>query len=102
MANEADLQLEIGHVLSEVGHKYLREHRFNDQSRIDFYLPEHKIGIEVKVAGNVNSVMRQIHRYNACDPVDGVILITSRAKHTSIPKELSHKPVRVVFIGGIR
>ena len=102
LANEAGLHLEIGHVLTSIKCKYSREHVLGAQSRIDFYLPEHKIGIEVKVAGSVNQVMRQIHRYNGHDQIDGVILITSRSRHTSIPMDLSGKPVRVVFIGGIR
>ncbi len=102
MAIESDLQFEVGIVLGRLKHKFLREHVLNARSRIDFYLPEHKIGIEVKVAGGANEVMRQIHRYNACDPIDGMILITSRTKHTSTPEELNCKPVRVVFIGGIR
>jgi len=101
-AIESDLQFEVGIVLGKLKHKFLREHVLNARSRIDFYLPEHKIGIEVKVAGGANEVMRQIHRYNACDPIDGVILITSRTKHTATPEELNRKPVRVVFIGGIR
>ncbi len=99
---EAELQLEIGIVLGKMGHKFLREYVLNARSRIDFYLPDHKIGIEVKVAGGVNQVMRQIHRYNACDPIDGVILVTSRTTHTAMPTELNSKPTRVVFIGGIR
>ncbi len=101
-AIENDLQLEVGIVLGKLKHKFLREHVLNARSRIDFYLPEHKIGIEVKVAGGANEVMRQIHRYNACDPIDGVILITSRIRHTTISEELNRKPVRIVFIGGIR
>ncbi len=99
---EAELQFEIGIVLGKMGHKFLREYVLNARSRIDFYLPDHKIGIEVKVAGGVNQVMRQIHRYNACDPIDGVILVTNRIRHTTISEELNHRPVRVVFIGDIR
>jgi len=102
MRNEAELHLEVAHVLTAIGCKYLREHSLSPLSRIDFYLPEHKIGIEVKVAGGVTQVMRQIHRYNEHDQVDGVILLTSRVRHTSLPKTLADKPVRVVSIGGIR
>ena len=102
MANEASLHQEISHVLTEMKYKYLREHSISSRGRIDFYLPEHNIGIEVKVAGGINAAMRQIHRYNGHDQIDGVILITTRTSHTLIPNELSGKPVRVVYIGGIR
>ncbi len=102
MAVEESLHLEIAHVLTELGHKYLREHILNPRSRVDFYLPEHRIGIEVKVAGSVNEAIRQISRYNECHQIDGTILISSRAGHTSIPSMLADKPVRVVFIGGIK
>ncbi len=99
---ESPLQYEVSHVLTAMGHEHRREYRLNSRSRIDFFLPEHRIGIEVKVAGKFGEVMRQIQRYNECEQIKGVILLTSRSRHTGIPEMLADKPVRVVFIGGIR
>lgn len=99
---EAQLQEEITFILQESKYEFESEYILGPHSRVDFYLPQPKIGIEVKVGSRTNQVMRQIHRYNGYDQISGIILITSRAKHTSIPLELNHKPVRIVFIGGIR
>ncbi len=99
---EGRLQYEVRHVLNALKYKYQQEHRLDARSRVDFYLPEQKIGIEVKTAGSPSKVMKQIQRYNECDQIKGMILITSRSRHTDIPEMLAGKPVRVVFIGGIR
>ena len=99
---EERLQYEVHHVLNALGCVHKREYRLDARSRVDFYLPEQKIGIEVKTAGRPNEIMRQLQRYNECDQIKGVILITSRSRHTDIPEMLAGKPVRVVFIGGIR
>lgn len=102
LANEKYLHAEVYQVLKSTKYKIISEYKLGARSRIDFYLSESSIGVEIKIAGSVNQVMRQIHRYNAYDQISGIILITSRAKHTSIPLELNHKPVRIVFIGGIQ
>ena len=99
---EARLQAEVNHILQASNYEFMREYILDHRSRLDFYLSETRFGIEVKVDSRVNQVMRQVHRYNGYSQVSGIILITSRAKHTSIPSELNHKPVRVVFIGGIQ
>lgn len=99
---ETHLQDEIDHILQNSEYEFKREYTLDPHSRVDFHLTESNIGVEAKVGSGVNQVMRQIHRYNSYDQISGIILITSRAKHTSIPLELNHKPVRIVFIGGIR
>lgn len=60
--------------------------------RIDF-LVEDGIGIEVKVAGGYNEVMRQLARYAESDQVQAIVLATTRLQLTRMPDTLNGKPV---------
>jgi hypothetical protein len=52
------------------------------------------IGIEVKVDGSKADVARQLMRY--VPYVDGLVLVTTRARHVGLPATLGGKPLRVV------
>jgi hypothetical protein len=95
--NERDLQIAIYGALTGVGMASEREYRLSAQDRIDFYLEFFHVGIEVKVGGNVSTLIRQLTRYAQSEEIDALVVVTNRAKHASeMPLTLNDKPVTVV------
>ena len=94
---EAELQDAIEKVLKESGLYYAREVRLGEKDRIDFLLGP--VGIEVKTDSPTNAVLRQLHRYAQYVLIAELVLITNRAKHLSIPRQIGGKPVTVIFTG---
>jgi len=77
-----------------------REHRLSGgRSRIDFLIHP-GTGIEVKVKGSLADVTRQLDRYATCPEIHELILITTRATHHRIPRELGARrlPVHLVSL----
>ena len=99
--NEDDLQRGIEKALEEAGADFTREAMLKGTfGRIDFLVhARHEIGIEVKVEGANTTVGRQVARYLKTDEVEGIVLVTSKRRHRSFPKEFSGKPVEVVWLG---
>lgn len=77
--------------------EFVPEHSLSARERIDFYVPDGKIGVECKVDGSTTEVMRQLLRYTESPAIDGLTLVTSRNKHRGIPPTLGGKPVVVVL-----
>lgn len=100
--NERDLQDGLEVVLREARWqpKLRREVRLNHADRIDFVIGD--LGVEVKVDGSLATVTRQLHRYAQVEELAGVLLVTTRAAHLAVPRELNGKPIVVArLIGGI-
>lgn len=99
--NEDDLQRGIEQALEEAGADFTREAVLPGTfGRIDFMVhARHEIGIEVKVEGASTTVGRQVARYLKTDEVEGIILVTSKRRHRTFPKEFNGKPVEVVWLG---
>ena len=76
---------------------FTREYRLDKKSIIDFYNKELKIGIEIKVKGQVTSIYRQCKRYAKHDEIETLVLITSVAMN--LPKEIENTPSHVLRIG---
>lgn len=70
-----------------------RELRLDERSRLDLFVDG--IAIEVKVDSDAAEVYRQLRRYAAHERVEGIILVTSRVRHSWIPDEIDGVPVRV-------
>jgi hypothetical protein len=94
------LQDGIAEALSLEGVSSVREHRM-ESDQPDFWLPEDRIAIEVKVGGGMASVMRQVDRYCQNSDVTGVLLVTTRMSHRGMPRSLHGKPIRILWVGGI-
>jgi hypothetical protein len=92
---EAILQQGVEQVLEGV--PYDREKVLSPRDRIEFYLPGPKVGIECKIDGSANTVMRQLLRYTESPLIDCLILVTSRTKHKVIPSILGGKKVYVLL-----
>jgi len=98
-STEEQLQERILLALMTSGMPFLREYNLGQSGRIDFYNPEHRVGLEVKVKGSSALVTRQLYRYAENDQVDALVLVTSKARHaTALPEKMNGKVIRVVTL----
>lgn len=93
---EDELQRAIASVLTDSGIPHQREFPLNKRDKIDFLVG--RIGIEVKIKEGLTAVTRQVHRYAQSDLIDSLILVTAKASHRGLPREMSGKPVSVVYL----
>lgn len=98
--DERELQVGIAAVLAEAGITFERERRLDEHNRVDFYLPDTRLVIEVKVQGSPMPVLRQLWRYCKHHDVDGILLVTTLAKLARIPDSIAEKPARAFRIAG--
>lgn len=98
--NEAALQAGVERVLQEQGIGFEREKSLSSRDRIEFYLPEARVGVECKIDGSPIAVIRQLLRYAESDLIEELILLTTRNKHRSMPETLHSKPLHLVYVGG--
>lgn len=94
--SEDDLQRGIEKVLTDVGMKFEREVILSPRDRLDFVVDG--LGIEVKIAGGLNDVMRQVQRYLGYEQIKAVMVVSTRSAHNSLPDSLRGKPVHVVVL----
>lgn len=97
VATEDALQREIAAAFDEAGIGYEREVRLNDKDRIDFVCSSN-VGVEVKIKGGVNPLTRQVFRYLSSAQVEAVVIVTTRALHRRISREMQGKTVEVVYL----
>jgi hypothetical protein len=94
IGSETGLQRGLERVLTDHAIEFVREHNLGaDYGRIDFYLPQDKYGIELKVKGSRSEVLRQLHRYAQSPDISALILITGRARLAFAPITICDKPV---------
>jgi hypothetical protein len=101
--NEKELQAGVFHALTALNQPFVPEYALNPQDRVDFYLPEHGIGIEIKTndsrgGAGLSAVTRQLWRYAKCDEIKALVLVTTRSKHRDLPAEILGKPLLVVYL----
>lgn len=93
--DEASLQKIVGEILSENGLLFTRELKLSGESRIDFFVSAHGIGIETKIKGEgLNTVLRQLKRYADHPSIRELILVCARP--WGVPDTLSDKPLHCV------
>lgn len=95
---EAQLQEGLAEALSLAGFVPEREHWLAPGDRVDILVG--RVAIEVKCAGSLPAVTRQLRRYAASDNVGEIVLVTTRAAHRAVPVELDGKPVYVAWLSG--
>jgi len=94
VGSETSFQLGVERVLAENDVPFIKEHQLGSEfGRIDFYLPHHKYGIELKVKGSVSEVLRQLHRYAQCPDIAALILVTARARLAFAPMSINGRPL---------
>lgn len=103
VGGEEDLQEQVWEILSwQVPYSFVREFVISPRDRIDFFIPQPRIGIECKVDGAPASVMRQLLRYAEFEWIDGLILVTMRSSHLKLSSrtDLENATLQVCWIGG--
>lgn len=98
-STESIMQSDVKTAIEAAGLEVQSEFPLNNADRIDFYLPEFRIGIECKTKGGFSSVASQLLRYANCEQIDSLILVFSRAslRRLKMP-ELNKKPFSLCFI----
>lgn len=92
--NEIDLQDGLARVFDLNEIPYLREYALGPEfGRVDFFLPDSRIGLELKVQGSPTAVLRQLYRYTLSPEIDSLIFVTARARLIPIDSILNGKPV---------
>jgi hypothetical protein len=99
-SNEYDLQRGIEQILKAQGVDVQREVRLGTKGkdRLDF-LVSGGIAIEVKIAGSLAAITRQLFRYADQDRVSQLILVTTRTQHRVLPQIINGKPLYIVSLG---
>lgn len=96
--DEYGLQAQIYRMLDEAGYPVTREKFIRRIGRLD--LAVGPIAIEVKVYGAVASVIRQVGRYLSSPEIQGVVVVSTVARHGSVPAVIKGKPVRTALLLG--
>lgn len=94
---EAALQDDIEKLLTAQGIKHVREFRIG-RGAIDFRL-DCGIGLECKVDGSVASITPQLMTYAESPTIQGLLLVTSKARMRYTVNTLRGKPFGVVWVG---
>jgi uncharacterized Zn finger protein (UPF0148 family) len=97
-ADESGLQAGVAAVLTAAGRPAHREVRLTARDRIDILTG--RVGIEVKVRGATDALLRQLQRYAQHTQIDALIVVTTVAKHRSLPQSVGGKPLAVIHLGG--
>ncbi len=94
VAAEAKLQEFVAGALTGAGVAFSREVDLGAAGRIDF-LTAGGVGIEVKIAGGRNEVLRQLLDYAQVEAVRALVLYTTRSLHVIGADSLNGKPAIV-------
>lgn len=97
-ATESDLQRQLGEAMTREGIAFQAEYQVGAAGRIDFYLPEWRAGLEVKVEGSPSAVLRQLHRYAGVAEFEVLVLVTRRARLGGLRGPIGSKPLHVVTL----
>lgn len=95
-SSEEDLQLGIEKLLTSRSIPFEREVRLDAYSRIDFMVGG--VGVEVKIDGSAEELGRQVLRYLQHENVREIVVVTTRATHRDLPRELEGKKISVVYL----
>ena len=96
--DEVSLHADMSRVLTAAGIAHQREVPLGVAGRIDFLAGD--VGIEVKVAGSLPAVARQMTRYAHRDEIHELVLVTTVARHHAIPLALAGVPVDLFSLIG--
>lgn len=98
-ATEYGVQYAVTEILCKRQVAHQAEYRLGPKDRVDFWLPEYDIAIEVKVKGSWKDVTAQLLRYMQHTRVRGIVLVTTRRMHSTVPATLDGKPVAIAYVG---
>jgi hypothetical protein len=93
-SDEKDLQAGLEKLFTINNVPFRREVRLTSKDILDFVIDGEKpFGIEVKIDGSKNSLLRQINRYLAHDEIEGIFVIGSPYWVNNLPMKLNDKPI---------
>lgn len=93
-SDEKELQDGLELLFSKKDVPYRREVRLSRNDILDFVIDiDVCIGIEVKIAGSQNALLRQINRYLAHDEIKAIFVIGSPYWINNLPNILNNKPI---------
>lgn len=95
--DEKELQQEISTLLKDKKQIFNKEYYLDSRNIIDFYFPDNKIGMEVKIKGSSIKIYRQCERYCSFDQIEHLILATN--KSMGLPKTIKNKNIYVIKLG---
>jgi hypothetical protein len=97
--SEIELHEGITLALTAMRAEFVREYRLTEKDRLDFYLPNERIAIEVKIKGSAAEVLRQLTRYAEHDEIQSIVLVTTRTQQAyRIPTMLNEKAITVCLL----
>lgn len=104
IGDEIRLHYAIERVLPEIvpGELVEPEKHLDRFSRIDFYIPRVKVGVEVKVKGGAGDVTRQLARYAESLEIDHLVFVTGRVHLAALfdgVAQINNKPFTVISVG---
>lgn len=79
LQKEKVLQVELEEIFTQNKLYFKREYRLNQNNIIDFYFPNEKIGLEIKIKGDKAKILEQLERYSRFDEIEGIFLLTNRS-----------------------
>lgn len=97
-STEKDLQDGIESVLVSGNISYQREVHLGSSDRPDFMVGG--VAVEVKIAGSLSALVRQIFRYAKYQQVESILVIGSPSWIPKIVTELNGKPVCSIYLLG--
>lgn len=98
-SSEARLHERVTAALAVAGIDHEHEVDLGEPGRIDFIALDN-IGIEVKIDGPRNQVLRQLHGYARAKRVMALVLLTTRATHAFGVGEILGKRLEIVKVIG--
>jgi hypothetical protein len=95
-SNETELSDALADALIDAGMPARREVRLGARDRIDLLVGT--VGVEVKVAGSLEALTRQIQRYAHSQEITELVVVTDRAALRAVPHAIAGVPVELVYL----
>lgn len=95
--SEKDLQDALEYIFKINKIDFSREYRIDNANILDFLvtIEDQKCGIEVKIGGAQNDLLRQISRYLRSDKIDCIFVVGTPFWVNNLPATLCDKPIYV-------
>lgn len=74
-------------------------HATSARDRIDLLVGS--VGAEVRVAGSVEALTRQIQRYAHAPEISELVVVTDRAALRAVPSTVAGVPVELVYLSSL-
>jgi hypothetical protein len=97
-SDEAALQTGLEMLLNGMGLLFEREYELKPFGRIDFFLFESAIGLEVKTKGSPSAVLKQLHGYAQHPKISAMLLVTAKIRLERVPTSINGKDLFAISL----